>query len=104
MKSFNRINKISRLGILAGLFLLFVGLSSCKDYLNIDKYFSNELKIDSIFTQKRWVEAYIWGAATMFPDEGELFSSPYTPGPLATDEAFSLFSAGTFMGIMFCSG
>ncbi|MDR3245493.1 MAG: RagB/SusD family nutrient uptake outer membrane protein [Prevotellaceae bacterium] len=100
----NKIRTIFRLGMLAGFFLLFVGLSSCKDYLNIDKYFSKELKIDSIFTQKRWVEAYIWGAATMFPDEGQLFSSPYTPGPLATDEVFSLLSTDTYRGISFTLG
>jgi hypothetical protein len=41
------------------------GLSSC-DYLNIDKYTSDDLKMDSIFSSKRFIEADMWGAAAKF--------------------------------------
>ncbi|MDR3246003.1 MAG: RagB/SusD family nutrient uptake outer membrane protein [Prevotellaceae bacterium] len=101
----NIIRKIFHLGMITGMFFLSAGIfSSCNDYLNIDKYFSNELKLDSVFSQKRYVEAYMWGAATMFPDEGQLFSGTYTPGPLATDEAFTLLASAGYSGMAFALG
>jgi hypothetical protein len=68
--------------------------SSCKDFLNVDSYFSDELKLDSVFREKRYVEAYLWGISGMFEDEGMLFQGP-TPGPLATDEAFTVMSTSS---------
>ena len=79
------------------------GLTSC-DYLNIDKYTSDDLKMDSIFTSKRYIEAYMWGAAYKFQEEGALLGSPYTPGPMATDEAFCLYPTGTFSGMAYVQG
>jgi len=70
---------------------LMVSISSCKDYLSIDNYFSDELKLDTVFSKTRYIEAYMWSAANMFPDEGNLFNNNYTPGPLATDEGFTGF-------------
>lgn len=64
---------------------------SCKDYLSIDNYFSDELKLDSVFAETRYIKAYMWGAASRFPDEGNFLQNNYTPGPLATDEAFTAF-------------
>jgi hypothetical protein len=93
------------LKIMTGVLLLTVYLSSCKDFLNVDKYFSNELKLDSVFAQKRYIEAYLWGTAALFPDEGAIYSSPYTPGPFATDEAFTLFRPSNgYIGIAFVLG
>lgn len=63
---------------------------SC-NFLDIDDYFSDEIKIDSVFANKRNVEAYIWGIAGQFPDEGSMYQNPDTPGPLATDEAFTMY-------------
>jgi hypothetical protein len=63
--------------------------TSCK-FLNIDDYIDEQLKYDSIFATKRYIEAYMWDAANKFPDEGDIISGNYTPGPLATDEAFTL--------------
>lgn len=81
------------------------GLSSC-DYLNIDGYVDDELKLDSIFASKRYIEAFMWDAASQFPDEGAIFGggSMYTPGPMATDEAFCLFSTSEFQGMAFVLG
>ncbi|MDR2039593.1 MAG: hypothetical protein LBQ60_16865, partial [Bacteroidales bacterium] len=78
-------------------------LSSC-DYLSIDDYVDNDLAIDTIFTQKRYIEAYMWGAATYLPDDGALFGNPYTPGPMATDEAFCEFGTGEFQGMGYVLG
>lgn len=90
--------------------LILVGMMfSCKDYLNIDRYFDNELKIDSVFKEKRLVEAYMWGATSLFADEGQIFSgsSQDALGPLATDEAFTLFNidgASSYTGMRFVLG
>jgi hypothetical protein len=65
-------------------------LSSCSDFLNIDEYFDDEFKIDSLFTQTRYVEDYMWGISGMFPDESTVINGSHTPGPLATDEGVTL--------------
>ena len=82
-------------------------LPSCKDYLNIDSYFDNELKLDSVFAQKRYVEAYMWGITELFSDEGRLLYDNSTPGPLATDEGIAMYRPGqgeTYMGMAFVQG
>ena len=73
------------ISILVLMPFLFV---SC-NFLSIDNYFSDELKLDSVFAEKRYVEAYLWAIPYYFVDEGSLMQSSYTPGPLATDEAFT---------------
>ena len=76
--------------IVLGL-LFMVALSSC-DYLDVvDDYFSDELKLDTVFAKTRYIEAYMWAAASMFPDEGNVLNNNYTPSPLATDEGFTGF-------------
>ena len=62
---------------------------SC-NYLDIDKYFSDEIKIDSVFSNKRNVEAYVWGIASEFNDEGSYLQNADTPGTYATDECFTM--------------
>jgi hypothetical protein len=76
--------------ITATLFVALFALGSCSDFLHVDKYFDNELRMDSIFQSTRRLEGYMWGAALRFPDEGALFQGSYTPGPMATDEMFTL--------------
>jgi hypothetical protein len=81
-------------------------VSSC-NYLNIDQYIDEEMKLDSIFASKRYIEAHMWDAASRFPDEGAIFGggSMYTPGPMATDEAFCLFRAkDEFQGMAYVTG
>lgn len=77
---------------------------SCKDYLDISDYFDDELKLDTVFAQKRYVEAYLWGAVSQFPDEGKVFYNPYTPGPYATDEAFTLADLNSYKGMTLVLG
>ena len=77
---------------------------SCSDYLAIDNYFDDELKLDSVFAEKRYIEAYMWGAASKFYDEGKVFRSPYTPGPYATDESFTLAGLGEYTGMDYVMG
>lgn len=87
--------------------LLFMVIS-CKDYLNIDNYFDDEFNIDSAYANTRYIEAYMWGAAALFPDESSTVRSNYTPGPMATDEAINgLTGTGTtnvYYGMDFVTG
>lgn len=82
-----------------------IGLSSC-NYLDIDNYIDDEMPLDSIFSSKRYIEAFMWNAAGKLHDEGAIFggSAQYTPGPMATDEAFCLFGTGEFQGMRFVLG
>lgn len=63
---------------------------SC-NFLDVDRYFSDEIKIDSVFNSTRNVEAYMWGITNYFGDEGSIHQNADTPGPLATDEAFTMY-------------
>src|SRR3546814_4767152 len=87
---------------------IIVVATSCKDYLNIDDYFDDEFNIDSVFTNARYMEAYMWGAAAMFPDESNTIRYGYTPGPMATDEGFNGLtgggSANVYYGMDFATG
>jgi hypothetical protein len=96
----------------AGILLMFFAFNSC-NFLNINDYIDEQLKYDSIFASKRYIEAYMWDAANKFPNEGSILggSNPdtpgdnmYTPGPMATDEAFCLFSTGEFQGMAYVLG
>lgn len=87
---------------------LTVMASSCKKYLNIDKYFDDEFNIDSAFANPRNMEAYMWGAAAMFPDESNTIRLGYTPGPMATDEGLNGLTGGgssnVYYGMDFATG
>ncbi|MDR0558723.1 MAG: RagB/SusD family nutrient uptake outer membrane protein [Prevotellaceae bacterium] len=77
----------------SAIFILFAALpSSCRDFLNVDDRFGDELKLDSVFQSARYLEAYMWGAGARFSDEGNLYVRPVTPGPMASDEGFSMHS------------
>ncbi|MEN5194329.1 RagB/SusD family nutrient uptake outer membrane protein [Sphingobacterium faecium] len=82
--------------------------TSCKDYLNIDDYFDDEFNIDSAFSNARNMEAYMWGAAIMFPDESNTIRYGYTPGPMATDEGLNGLTGGgssnVYYGMDFATG
>jgi hypothetical protein len=88
-----------------GVLLTAAVFFSC-NYLNIDRYIDEEMKLDSIFANKRYIEAYMWDATSRFPDEGAIFGGGdmYTPGPMATDEAFCLFGTGEFLGMAYVIG
>ncbi|QEC53908.1 putative outer membrane starch-binding protein [Anseongella ginsenosidimutans] len=99
---------IKRIAKAALIIQLIIVASSCKDYLNIDDYFDDEFNIDSAFANARYMEAYMWGAAAMFPDESNTIRYGYTPGPMATDEGFNGLtgggSANVYYGMDFATG
>lgn len=82
-----------------GLVIVFtIPFHSCK-FLNVNDYFDETLKYDSIFHTKLNLERYLWGTAALFPDEGDMFSSL---GSFACDEGFSL--TGDFNGMQYTLG
>lgn len=99
---------IQRIAKAAIIIQLVAVATSCKDYLNIDDYFDDEFNIDSAFANTRYMEAYMWGAAAMFPDESNTIRYGYTPGPMATDEGFNGLtgggSANVYYGMDFVTG
>ncbi|MDR2956312.1 MAG: RagB/SusD family nutrient uptake outer membrane protein [Prevotella sp.] len=87
------------------IMLVTGGLCSCDDYLDISGYINDDLELDSIFASKRYIEAFMWSAASKFPDEGAIYGNgAYTPGPMATDESFCLYNTGEFQGMRFVLG
>lgn len=106
MKTFLIIQKASAMMFLAGL--ICATTTSCRDFLNIDNYFDDEFNIDSTYANARYIEAYMWGAADMFPDESNTIRFGYTPGPMAADEGLNgLTGAGTgnvYYGMDFATG
>lgn len=70
--------------ILHSILLLSVFCISSCNYLDVDKWFDDTMKYDSIFSRKEYLERYMWNVASMFPDEGNFLNNPATPGPLAT--------------------
>jgi len=66
--------------------IMMLSVYSC-DFLNVDDFFNETLRYDSIFSNKRNMERYMWASAALFPDEGN-FSNRL--GSFACDEGFSL--------------
>lgn len=71
-----------------------VWMTSC-DYLNVDDYFEDTFKEDSIFANKRNIQRYFNGAAAMLPVEGKIWQASNVPGVTATDEGISCGSRPT---------
>jgi starch-binding outer membrane protein, SusD/RagB family len=69
---------------------IIISMSSC-DYLNVSGYFEDTLNIDSVFQKKIYLEKFLWGAAALLPDEGNIFANAYYPAVLGSDEAFSMW-------------
>ena len=73
-------------------------ISSCDDFLDVDHYFDDTLKYDSVFASKKNLEKYLWGAAGELPDESAIFGDDVVPGITASDEIFTLMDDNLFHG------
>ena len=83
---------------------LAIASSSC-NYLDVEHYFDDDLKYDSIFSRTEYVQGYLWKAAEELYDEGFIIQNTYTPGVLATDEGFTTFETGKgYPGIEYANG
>jgi len=89
--------------ILYGVILMCMlpPLCSC-NFLSVDDYFDETLKLDTVFSNKVYFENYLWGTAAYFNDEGAIWGNTYLPGVMASDEGFSLGAA--YNGLNFVLG
>lgn len=89
--------------VLSFLVFTVMVMMSCNKYLDVDSYFDDTLKYDSIFSNYDYLSRYMWSISSDFPDES-VFIENGTPGPLATDEAFTTMSKSQFRGLQYVLG
>lgn len=70
---------------------------SC-NYLNVDEYFNDLTPLDSIFSKQSYLERYLWGAAGLLPNPGDLYSNSYGPFMTAVDEALLSWQKDEYAG------
>lgn len=90
--------------ILWALLVLPAAFTVSCDYLDVDEYFDDTLKYDSVFSNKRYFEAYLWGTAAQLPDESRIFGYESSPGITAGDDIFTVMSPNIFRGSAFTLG
>ena len=75
--------------LLMALPMMLVGC----DYLNVDEYFEDTFKEDSIFSSETHVRQYYNGAVNLLPNEAEIYEHNYydcaLPGVTGSDEAIA---------------
>lgn len=77
--------------------------SSC-NFLDVDDYFMDTFSYDSIFSNQKNLERYLWNIPTYFKDEGLIWGNTYTPGVTATDESLPTWDTDEFRGIRYARG
>lgn len=80
------------------LLAMLVMTTACEDFLDVDEYFDDTLKYDSVFVSRQNLERYLWGAAGQLPDESAIFGNDVLPGETGTDEIFTLMTESLFHG------
>lgn len=66
--------------------------NSC-NFLDVNDYFEDTIQVDSIFSNKIYLEKYLWGAAALLPDEANIFANSYYPAIMGSDEGFTMWEA-----------
>lgn len=92
------LSKIILLGVLASIMF-----SSC-DFLDVDTYFEDTFREDSIFHSQKNADGYLWHTPTYFPDPGAIWGNSWNPGEMASDEMTARWRTGEFSGIQFSVG
>ncbi|MDR1859855.1 MAG: RagB/SusD family nutrient uptake outer membrane protein [Bacteroidales bacterium] len=77
---------------------LLLAVTSC-NFLDVNDYFNETLKYDSVFHNKRNLERYLGATASLLMPEGNFY---YVPGPMACDEGFCL--TNDFPGSAYANG
>jgi len=102
IKKMNMKNTIKNFAVSLVSLALILSFNAC-NFLDVDDFFNEQLKYDSIFTNKTNIERYLWATAASFGHEGGIFfGGNFTPGITATDEAFSL--GGSYRGYDLVNG
>lgn len=73
------------------VFSLFILTAPSCNFLDVSEYFEDTLQMDSVFQNKIYLEKYLWGAASLLPDESNIFASSYYPAILGSDEGFTMW-------------
>lgn len=79
--------------ILIALFMFGTGIFSSCNYLDVSNYFDDTMHLDSVFKHKIYLEKFLWGAAALLPDEGNIFANSYYPAILGSDEGFTMWES-----------
>ncbi|MEL7655056.1 MAG: RagB/SusD family nutrient uptake outer membrane protein, partial [Bacillota bacterium] len=78
-------------------------LSSC-NFLDVDTYFEDTFREDSIFHSMKNAEGYLWNTPKDFPDPGAIWGNSWNLGEMASDEMTARWRTGEFAGIQFTVG
>jgi hypothetical protein len=78
-------------------------LSSC-NFLDVDTYFENTFREDSIFNSMKNAEGYLWNTPKDFPDPGAIWGYPWNLGQMASDEITTRWRTSQFSAIYFTVG
>ncbi|MBN2661693.1 MAG: RagB/SusD family nutrient uptake outer membrane protein [Tannerellaceae bacterium] len=78
---------------LLAIFTFFVLMMPSCNYLDVSEYFEDTLHVDSVFQKKVYLEKFLWGAAALLPDEGNIFTNSYYPAVLGSDESFTMWES-----------
>lgn len=78
---------------------LFLSMFASCNYLNIEPYLNDLMTDDSVFTNKLYIQRYIYGAAAYLPQEGNLICKSASPAGTATDETVISWKLSDYMGM-----
>ena len=90
--------------ILIGLLVIAGSLLSSCSFLDVDSYFEDTFREDSIFHSQTNAEGYLWNTPKDFPDPGAIWGDSWNPGQLASDEMTARWRTGQFPGMLFTVG
>ncbi len=80
-----------------------VMLSSCS-FLDVDTYFEDTFREDSIFHSMKNADGYLWNTPKDFPDPGAIWGGSWNLGQMASDEITTRWRTSEFPGVLFTVG
>ncbi|MFV0266016.1 MAG: RagB/SusD family nutrient uptake outer membrane protein [Draconibacterium sp.] len=89
--------------LIAVLGILSMTLNSC-NFLDVDSYFEDTFRQDSIFHSMKNAEGYLWNTPKDFPDPGAIWGGSWSLGQMASDEITTKWRTSQFPGISFSVG
>lgn len=89
--------------VISAIGLIMLMMNSC-DYLDVDTYFEDTFREDSIFNSMKNADGYLWNTPKDFPDPGAIWGNSWNLGQLASDEITTRWRTGEFAGVMFTVG
>jgi hypothetical protein len=79
---------MKKLYIILLVVISFIGLSSCENYLSVDKYVNDMLTLDTVFSKKNYTEEWLWETYGFLRNKGaEIANKGVTAFSFASDES-----------------